>query len=168
MLIQDKLKENNIEFEGGLQGIINKLKEGKEETKSFAQKFKELVDEASDMKTKIGELALDVTNRLGDAFADFFVEGKRGFADLARSAIKELQRIIVKAAFMKFIANPILGFLNLNANGNVIDAKCYGNTIKEYARGGIVNKPTLFPMANGMGLMGEAGPEAIMPSEAWC
>ena len=24
-------------------------------------------------------------------------------------------------------------------------------------------KPTLFPMAQGMGLMGEAGPEAIMP-----
>jgi tape measure domain-containing protein len=173
LVIQDKLKENNIEFEGGLQGIINKLKEGKEETKSFAQKFKELVDEASDMKTKIGELALDVTNRLGDAFADFFVEGKRGFADLARSAIKELQRIIVKAAFMKFIANPILGFLNLNAKGNVIEGgevvpSAMGNVfaknkIVPYAMGGIVNKPTLFPMANGMGLMGEAGPEAIMP-----
>jgi lambda family phage tail tape measure protein len=125
------------------------------------------------MKTKIGELALDVTNRLGDAFADFFVEGKRGFADLARSAIKELQRIIVKAAFMKFIANPILGFLNLNAKGNVIEGgevvpSAMGNVfaknkIVPYAMGGIVNKPTLFPMANGMGLMGEAGPEAIMP-----
>jgi lambda family phage tail tape measure protein len=46
-----------------------------------------------------------------------------------------------------------------NANGNVI-AK---NKIVPYAMGGIVNKPTLFPMANGAGLMGEAGPEAIMP-----
>jgi len=32
-----------------------------------------------------------------------------------------------------------------------------------FANGGIVNQPTLFPMANGAGLMGEAGPEAIMP-----
>lgn len=32
-----------------------------------------------------------------------------------------------------------------------------------FATGGIVNQPTLFPMANGTGLMGEAGPEAIMP-----
>jgi phage-related minor tail protein len=32
-----------------------------------------------------------------------------------------------------------------------------------FAYGGVVNKPTLFPMANGAGLMGEAGPEAIMP-----
>ena len=29
--------------------------------------------------------------------------------------------------------------------------------------GGIVNRPTLFPMANGMGLMGEAGPEGVLP-----
>jgi phage-related minor tail protein len=35
--------------------------------------------------------------------------------------------------------------------------------MKKFARGGIVNGPRLFPMANGMGLMGEAGPEAIMP-----
>jgi phage-related minor tail protein len=34
---------------------------------------------------------------------------------------------------------------------------------KPFARGGIVNGPTLFPFAKGIGLMGEAGPEAIMP-----
>lgn len=33
----------------------------------------------------------------------------------------------------------------------------------KYAKGGLVNKPTVFPMADGMGLMGEAGTEAIMP-----
>ena len=27
----------------------------------------------------------------------------------------------------------------------------------------VVGKPTFFPFANGIGLMGEAGPEAIMP-----
>jgi tape measure domain-containing protein len=37
------------------------------------------------------------------------------------------------------------------------------NGIQPFARGGIVNGPTLFPFAKGIGLMGEAGPEAIMP-----
>jgi phage-related minor tail protein len=33
-----------------------------------------------------------------------------------------------------------------------------------FATGGVVNSPRTFPMANGAtGLMGEAGPEAIMP-----
>ena len=35
--------------------------------------------------------------------------------------------------------------------------------VKKYAYGGVVTKPTIFPMANGMGLMGEAGAEAILP-----
>jgi phage-related minor tail protein len=32
-----------------------------------------------------------------------------------------------------------------------------------FARGGLVDQPTLFPFARGVGLMGEAGPEAILP-----
>lgn len=32
-----------------------------------------------------------------------------------------------------------------------------------FASGGIVNGPTMFPMRGGLGVMGEAGPEAIMP-----
>jgi hypothetical protein len=52
-------------------------------------------------------------------------------------------------------ANPAWG----SANGNVFDC---GNVIP-FARGGIVDRPTIFPMAKGTGLMGEAGPEAVMP-----
>lgn len=35
--------------------------------------------------------------------------------------------------------------------------------VMPFARGGVVSSPTHFPMRNGRGLMGEAGPEAIMP-----
>ena len=45
------------------------------------------------------------------------------------------------------------------AQGGAFEA---GKMLK-YAKGGIVNQPTLFPMKNGAGLMGEAGPEAVMP-----
>jgi lambda family phage tail tape measure protein len=47
-----------------------------------------------------------------------------------------------------------------SANGNVFNR---GNVVP-FARGGVVNSTTYFPMANGdTGMMGEAGPEAIMP-----
>lgn len=46
-----------------------------------------------------------------------------------------------------------------SANGNAFT----GGHIIPFARGGVVTRPVLFPMANGMGLMGEAGPEAVMP-----
>ena len=32
-----------------------------------------------------------------------------------------------------------------------------------FAKGGVVSQPTFFPMRGATGLMGEAGPEAIMP-----
>ncbi len=35
--------------------------------------------------------------------------------------------------------------------------------VQAFARGGVVSGPTVFPMARGIGLMGEAGPEAILP-----
>jgi hypothetical protein len=47
----------------------------------------------------------------------------------------------------------------LNANGNVFAQ----NGIVPYAKGGIVDRPMMFPFAKGVGLMAEAGPEAIMP-----
>jgi hypothetical protein len=48
----------------------------------------------------------------------------------------------------------------LSAKGN---AFMNGSVIEAFARGGIVNTPTIFPMANGMGLMGESGAEAVVP-----
>ncbi|NSX56250.1 phage tail tape measure protein [Parasulfitobacter algicola] len=35
--------------------------------------------------------------------------------------------------------------------------------VTPFAKGGVLSGPTTFPMRGGMGLMGEAGPEAIMP-----
>ena len=69
---------------------------------------------------------------------------------------------------------PLFNFLFPGlANGGVVDGGEIVNSAKgnvfaknkivPYAMGGIVNKPTIFPMKNGMGLMGEAGAEAIMP-----
>lgn len=44
-----------------------------------------------------------------------------------------------------------------SANGNVFDRGVSGYS------NSVVSSPTIFPFANGIGLMGEAGPEAIMP-----
>lgn len=47
-----------------------------------------------------------------------------------------------------------------SAKGNVFGPS---GKITAFARGGVVKSPTVFPFATGIGLMGEAGPEAIMP-----
>jgi TP901 family phage tail tape measure protein/lambda family phage tail tape measure protein len=57
------------------------------------------------------------------------------------------------------VNTDVSSFFSLNADGNAFGA----NGIIPFAKGGIVNSPTLFPFAKGIGLMGEAGPEAILP-----
>jgi tape measure domain-containing protein len=51
--------------------------------------------------------------------------------------------------------------------GGFAKGGAFSGGMRRFATGGIVNGPTLFPFADGgamqMGLMGEAGPEAIMP-----
>jgi lambda family phage tail tape measure protein len=57
------------------------------------------------------------------------------------------------------VNTDVSGFFSPSANGNAFGA----NGIIPFAKGGIVNSPTVFPFAKGIGLMGEAGTEAILP-----
>lgn len=55
--------------------------------------------------------------------------------------------------------NTLLGSILPFEKGGAISQ----GRVMPFARGGVVNGPTTFPMRGGTGLMGEAGPEAIMP-----
>lgn len=54
--------------------------------------------------------------------------------------------------------NGLWGSAIFNAKGNVFSSP----GLHQYANS-VVDRPTVFPFAKGIGLMGEAGPEAIMP-----
>ena len=154
------------------------LNNAKVETKGFKESFKELYDSVTDLNTNLSTYAVGAIDRLSDSFVDLMVTGKATFGELARSILQDIQRMILKAILFQTIFSPLKNFLGL-ADGGVVSEGATGevtmasfnakgnvfakNKIVPYAYGGIVNKPTLFPMANGMGLMGEAGPEAIMP-----
>ena len=83
---------------------------------------------------------------------------KLNFRNLANSIIADMARIVIQQTITKPFAKFITGLFP-NANGNAF----VNGEVEKYAYGGIVKKPTIFPMANGMGLMGEAGAEAILP-----
>lgn len=78
------------------------------------------------------------------------------------SAFKSLMRNIILDIYQQMVAqraaSTIMSFLPF-ANGGAFA----GGRVTPFASGGVVSRPTLFPMANGAGLMGESGPEAIMP-----
>jgi lambda family phage tail tape measure protein len=105
---------------------------------------------------------------MADTLTDFVIEGKASFSDFSKSVLSDLARIAVQkqiagiagSLFSESGIGTVVSGLFASAHGNVFEG---GHDIA-FATGGVVGSPTYFPMNNGKtGLMGEAGPEAIMP-----
>jgi lambda family phage tail tape measure protein len=118
---------------------------------------------------------------MGDALAEFAKTGKLDFKGLVDQMLMDLLRFQMRAQMSSIFAGfgGLSGMVNAvvapdatavlspyftpSAKGNVFDTG-----LSRFAKGGmftnsIVDSPTLFKFAQGTGLMGEAGPEAIMP-----
>ena len=115
---------------------------------------------------------------MGDALAEFARTGKLDFKSLVDQMLMDLIRFELRAQMSALYAGAggLSGMLTSvasifaptvaavpSAKGNVFDTG-----LTQFAKGGmftnsIVDQPTLFKFAQGTGLMGEAGPEAIMP-----
>ena len=132
-------------------------------TKSFGgqmqSKLKSFNDSIKTIQESMADVVVKGIKGMEDALVNFVMTGKLNFKNLANSIISDMARIAIQQTITKPFTNFISGIFG-SANGNAfVDGK-----VQKYAYGGVVNKPTIFPMANGLGLMGEAGyPEAILP-----
>ncbi len=102
---------------------------------------------------------------MSQAFTQSVVGGKQ-FDDVLKSLALRLSNMAVAAAF-KPLANGLASafsgvFESLFSNGGPTQAAM--GAIKPFAAGGVIATPTYFPLSGGgLGLAGEAGPEAILP-----
>ena len=88
-------------------------------------------------------------------------------------ALRNVAQSMVDAAYstaMRPVQNAVGGALANGINALVSGILPFekggafsGGRVTPFARGGVVTGPTSFAMRGGIGLMGEAGPEAIMP-----
>ena len=126
---------------------------------------------------------------MADAIVQMVTTGKGSFKDLINSMIADLIRYELQQQMMSVYkgngVGGVRGIFNMftpmgridnsianfkasgagleSAKGNVFDVG-----LMQFAKGGtftnsVVDTPTMFKFAKGTGLMGEAGPEAIMP-----
>jgi phage-related minor tail protein len=96
------------------------------------------------------------------------VTGARGFDDVLKSLGLRLSALAIQAAFKPLTGLLSGGFASLFQSdpgaGQGADLKAAFGAIKPFATGGVIGTPSYFPLASGgIGLAGEAGPEAIMP-----
>jgi phage-related minor tail protein len=95
------------------------------------------------------------------AFATSITGGK-AFEDVLKSLALKLSDLAVKAAF-KPLDSALGGALQALTAG-LGSGGAASETIRPFAAGGVIAAPSYFPLGNGgVGLAGEAGPEAIMP-----
>ena len=137
---------------------------------------KSYFDSIKDGAKQIQEMMENAFTKMEDALVEFVLNGKLSFRDFARSVIADLTRIFVRSQMFnmfgdmknwgKFRLGPDSAVnrspdlpLMRGAKGLVVGQ----NGIVPFAKGGIVDRPTLFPFSKGIGLMGEAGSEAVMP-----
>ncbi|MRN38612.1 phage tail tape measure protein [Neisseria sp. N95_16] len=136
--------------------------------------FRRLADEA----VNYGKFATDafetVTGGVTNSLNELALTGKLNFKSMSASILSDLSKIFSRMAAMKLVSaiggafmsagasagasNPT--FDALFAKGGVIGQH---GVMKAYAAGGVVNSPTRFIHSGGRGLMGENGPEGILP-----
>ena len=104
------------------------------------------------------QMMTSVQGHIESAFMSF-VDGSKSVEDAFKSMLRNIILEIYQTKVAKPAANAIMDLL-FSAKGNVFSG---GAHVKAYADGGVVNRTTAFPMRGGVGIMGEAGPEAIMP-----
>ncbi|ELY3276873.1 phage tail tape measure protein [Salmonella enterica] len=118
-------------------------------------------------------------NGMADSIANFAVTGKGSFRSLTVSILADLAKMEARIAASKLLGS-VLGMFGFGASaGGSTPSGAYSSAalsvipnadggvyrsagLSQYS-GSIVNRPTFFAFARGAAVMGEAGPEAILP-----
>ena len=144
--------------------------------------FKQYIEEGQNAAKLIEGFVKDSLDSMTDALSTFVLTGKLDFKSLASSIISDLTKIAVKIAFTQALSTIFGGFSGGVSTGAISGfsetistpyAQAKGGGWSQgtqfFAKGGaftngIVNSATSFGMSGGgQGVMGEAGPEAIVP-----
>jgi tape measure domain-containing protein len=169
-----KLKEKQAEAAKAIPGGMTNVEVTTEIGKAQAT--------LDSLQLKSTETAMVMKQELTQAFRqpfEAFIQGTLSAGDAAKqfasNVLQSFQRILTDKitqsladmfmssgagkGLMGFVTGLLTGSPTPSAKGNIVQ----NGSITPFASGGIVTSPTLFPLAKGTGLMGEAGPEAIIP-----
>lgn len=157
-------------------------------TNGFTKAIQNLTDEATNFAGAVNSAVSGAFASMGDALGTFVTTGKLDFKSLASSILSDMAKIAARAATNAALSS-LFSFAGAAfgagsaAAGTTVASSGFSETISTpYAKGGgfsggtqffaqggaftnsIVSSPTAFGMSGGgRGVMGEAGPEAIVP-----
>jgi hypothetical protein len=132
---------------------------------NWVKGFKDISKAWGDTAKNMQDVGKECANALQKGFSDIFFDGLQGkfktLSDYISSFLSSVERAVSDMISKQLVSNLMSSmgsWFSASAKGNVFATSGlsgYSNTI--------VSQPTFFPFARGVGLMGEAGPEAVMP-----
>ena len=133
---------------------------------TFGSELRKMGTDLSQTGASVGRLSSSIGSGLRRAFDGLVFDGMK-----ASDAMKLVAQSVINATYssaIRPVTNQLGGMLASGLAG--IGAAAFANgasfsqgRVMPFAKGGVVTGAANFPMRNGLGLMGEAGPEAIMP-----
>jgi phage-related minor tail protein len=138
--------------------------------------FPRAADRVRTSTNALGVSAASFAKAMSKAFADATTGGKK-FDDVLRQLALRLSGMAVSQALQP-LARSLAGGLGDLISGIFGDAPGGGgkkarlpdaisldrlNAVTPFAAGGVIGAPAYFPLPGGLGLAGEAGPEAVLP-----
>ncbi|EAS2749069.1 phage tail tape measure protein, partial [Salmonella enterica] len=135
--------------------------------------------QGSDVAGMTENVFTNAFNSMADGIANFTLTGKMDFRSFTVSILADLAKMEARIAASKLLGS-VLGMFGVGASaGGSTPSGAYSSAalsvipnadggvyrsagLSQYS-GSIVNRPTFFAFARGAAVMGEAGPEAILP-----
>lgn len=157
---------DSLEAEAGALETV--LGDASAMTAAFGGQLREMQVTLGDTARDLGRLEAGFSGGLRRAFDGLVFDGLK-LTD-ALSVVAKAMIDTTYAAAIKPVTNHFGGLLADGVNAAVAGmlpfkdgAPFSQGRVMPFALGGVVSGATTFPMRGGTGLMGEAGPEAIMP-----
>lgn len=125
--------------------------------------WKDIEGQITDYNKLAQQYTVGTFDKMTSSLTDFVMTGKASFGDFAASILKDLAAMIIKMTLFQTIKAATSG-TSIGKLFGFAQGGAFEGGVQAFASGTVVSSPSYFPMAGGKtGLMGEAGPEAIMP-----
>lgn len=154
--------------------------------KGLSRGYENWIDEASNAASQAASVTTNAFDSMAGALATFATTGKSSFKSLVTSILSDLAKMEMRIAASKILQSVIGSYFGADTSGTTAGANAgiadqiskstasinwtpnakggvYDSPSLSAFSGQVVSSPTMFAFAKGAGIMGEAGPEAIMP-----
>ncbi len=137
-------------------------------TAAFSNELRRMRSDLGETNREVKTFSTGISRGLRNAFDGLVFDGKK-LSDTLSTIGRTMADTAYRAA-MRPVTNHLGGMIASGVSGLLAGARPFADgasfaqgRVMPFANGGIVSGPTTFPLRGGQGLMGEAGPEAIMP-----